>query len=73
VPEVVIEGETALLAAAGNDAELAIHLETLISDSSLRERMGTAARRDVFRRHGLDTMVRRMEERLLQLLAERSA
>jgi glycosyltransferase involved in cell wall biosynthesis len=62
VPEVVAEGETALLAEKGNDLELAAHLRRLIDDAPLRERMGAAARRDAFARHGLETMIDRTEE-----------
>lgn len=68
VPEVVVEGETALLAESGDDAEFGRHLKCLITDAGLREKMGAAARRDVYRRHGLDTMVERMEARMFQLL-----
>jgi glycosyltransferase involved in cell wall biosynthesis len=68
VPEVVKDGETAFLAAEGNDAEFAAHLHRLAADPDLRARMGAAARRDVFERHGLDTMVERMERYLLEQL-----
>jgi glycosyltransferase involved in cell wall biosynthesis len=68
VPEVVVEGETALLATPGRDSELADHLARLIGDRELRETMGAAARRDAFARHGLQTMVERIEERMLTLL-----
>jgi glycosyltransferase involved in cell wall biosynthesis len=71
IPEVVIDGETALLAPEGDDATFAEHLKTLIADGGLRERMGRAARRDVFERHGLDTMVERMETILTTLSANR--
>jgi glycosyltransferase involved in cell wall biosynthesis len=66
VPEVVREGRTALLAAVGDDAEFAAHILRLAGDPDLRARMGAAARRDVFQRHGLDSMVERMERFLLQ-------
>lgn len=65
VPEVVREGKTALLAAQGDDAEFAAHILRLAGDPDLRARMGAAARRDVFERHGLDSMVERMEQFLL--------
>lgn len=68
VPEVVVEGETALLAEPGNDDEFGRHLRRLIGDASLRERMGAAARRDVFARHGLNTMVERMEAQMFRLV-----
>jgi glycosyltransferase involved in cell wall biosynthesis len=62
VPEVVTDGETALLAEKGNDLELAAHLRRLVDDAPLREKMGAAARRDAFARHGLDRMIDRAEE-----------
>jgi glycosyltransferase involved in cell wall biosynthesis len=62
VPEVVAEDETALLAEKGNDLEFAAHLRRLVDDAPLRERMGAAARRDAFARHGLDGMIDRAEE-----------
>jgi glycosyltransferase involved in cell wall biosynthesis len=66
VPEVVREGKTALLAAEGNDAEFADHILKLAGDPDLRAKMGAAARRDVFERHGLDSMVDRMEQYMLE-------
>jgi len=66
VPEVVREGKTALLAAEGNDAEFAAHILRLAGDPNLRAKMGAAARRDVFERHGLDSMVDRMEQYMLE-------
>ncbi|MGD8413521.1 MAG: glycosyltransferase family 4 protein [Candidatus Latescibacterota bacterium] len=66
VPEVVRERKTALLAAEGDDEQFAAHILTLASDPGLRARMGAAARRDVFERHGLDSMVDRMERYLLE-------
>ncbi len=70
IPEVVIDGETALLADEGDDVGMASQLRKLVADPDLREKMGGAARRDVFERHGLDGMVDRMEKQLLQWLAE---
>jgi glycosyltransferase involved in cell wall biosynthesis len=67
VPEVVKHGETALLAGHGDDAGFASHLCRLLEDDELRRRMGDAARRDAFERHGLDAMVERMEQQLLKL------
>ena len=69
VPEVVNDGETALLAA--DDEEFASHLLRLVNDPELRSQMGAAARKDVFERHGLDTMVERAEEMLFRLLENR--
>jgi glycosyltransferase involved in cell wall biosynthesis len=69
IPEVVDDGATALLAPHGDDAAFAAHMHRLISDGDLRTRMGEAARRDVFERHGLDAMVERMERQLWRLIA----
>lgn len=44
VPEVVIHGETGLLANAGDDAALAVAVESLAANVSLRQRMGEAGR-----------------------------
>jgi glycosyltransferase involved in cell wall biosynthesis len=71
VPEVVKDGETALLADVGDDAGLAAHVKRLVADADLRARMGAAARRDAFARHGVDTMVQRIETILLRGLDER--
>jgi len=68
IPEVVVDGETALLADHGDDAGFAEHLRGLIINGERREAMGEAARRDVFERHGLDGMVERMERRLVELV-----
>jgi glycosyltransferase involved in cell wall biosynthesis len=70
VPEVVKDGETALLADEGDDEGMAAQLLRLVGDGDLRARMGEAARRDVFERHGLDLMVDRMETRLLELTSK---
>ena len=44
IPELVVENETGLLFVAGDVAELAARLETLMSNPDLRKRMGVAAR-----------------------------
>jgi glycosyltransferase involved in cell wall biosynthesis len=44
IPEAVHDGETGLLVAPGNVAELASALRTVIENSGLRERMGRAGR-----------------------------
>lgn len=45
VPEVVLQGQTGLLAAAGDDAALADCLLRLVRDAELRRRFGQAGRR----------------------------
>jgi glycosyltransferase involved in cell wall biosynthesis len=71
IPEVVVDGKTALLAPEGDDEAFGTNLKTLISDDELRGEMGRTARRDVFDRHGLDTMVERMEIILKTLAGKR--
>ena len=44
IPEIVIEGETGHLIGVDDYAALTAHLERLILDSSLRQRLGTASR-----------------------------
>jgi len=68
IPEVVRDGETALLAGYGDDEAFAAHLQRLVTDAALRKHMGTLARRDAFARHGLDTMVDGMETILAQVV-----
>ena len=45
MPEVVVEGETSLLAEPGDAASLECALERLIEDPALRQRLGAAGRR----------------------------
>jgi glycosyltransferase involved in cell wall biosynthesis len=71
VPEVVKDGETALLADPGDDAAFAAHIRRLVVDPDLRAGMGEAARRDAFERHSLDAMVDRMDAFLSEMLGER--
>jgi glycosyltransferase involved in cell wall biosynthesis len=47
VPEIVSEGETGLLAAAGDDRELSRHIVRLAADPTLRARFGHRARERV--------------------------
>lgn len=61
VPEVVVDGETGLLAREGDVNELARHLMTLLEDSSLRERMGAAGRAWVERTFKLRTQNDKLE------------
>ncbi|HVP08639.1 MAG TPA: glycosyltransferase [Burkholderiales bacterium] len=49
IPDLVVHGETGLLAAAGDSAQLADRLATLLADDALRERFGRAARERIER------------------------
>ncbi len=55
VPEVMRDGETGLLAPAGDDAALAAALGRLLADAELRARFGAAAVRRVASRHTIAT------------------
>ncbi|MFF4348997.1 glycosyltransferase [Streptomyces sp. NPDC001530] len=61
VHEIIHDGEDGLLAALGNTGELARHLNTLMSDKELRDRMGEAARASI-QRYTEGEIVRRWEE-----------
>jgi glycosyltransferase involved in cell wall biosynthesis len=68
IPEVVRDGETALLAGYGDDAGFAAHLQRLLTDAGLRKHMGAVARRDAFERHGLERMIDGMEAILARII-----
>ncbi|MCJ1677364.1 glycosyltransferase [Streptomyces sp. APSN-46.1] len=61
VREIVAHGEDGLLARLGNTMELAGHLDALMSDRGLRERLGDAAFREV-RRYSSADITDRWEE-----------
>jgi glycosyltransferase involved in cell wall biosynthesis len=56
-PEVVVHGETGLLASAGNADKMADMIVRLLSDPALRGRMGSAGRRRVEQEFGIDRFV----------------
>jgi glycosyltransferase involved in cell wall biosynthesis len=62
VPEIVADGETGLLCAAGDAAAFASALARLLQDVDLRREMGEAAARRVGERHGFATAVARLDE-----------
>lgn len=57
VPEVVLDGETGLLAPSGDDGALAGHLLRLAQDQGLRKRLGRAGRVRAFEMFSEDRMV----------------
>ncbi|MEU8590093.1 glycosyltransferase [Streptomyces sp. NPDC048664] len=61
VREIIRDGEDGLLARHGNTGELARHLVRLMSDETLRDTMGDAARRNV-RRFAPEVVTSRWEE-----------
>lgn len=54
VPEAVIHGETGLLASAGDVEALATHVRALVTNSTLRSRLGQAARAHAVAHHSLE-------------------
>lgn len=60
VHEIIQDGEDGLLARPGNTGELARKLDLLMSDATLRDRMGDAARKNI-RRYGADEIAGRWE------------
>jgi glycosyltransferase involved in cell wall biosynthesis len=65
VPEVVIHGDTGLLAGPGDVAGIAGNLEALLADASLRRRLGARARDAV----STDFDVRANARRLVEIFA----
>ncbi|MFI7098396.1 glycosyltransferase [Streptomyces sp. NPDC050161] len=61
VHEIVQDGEDGLLAAPGNINQLAAHIEALMTDKELRDRLGTTARENV-QRYCTDRITHRWEE-----------
>ena len=67
--EIVRDGETGYLFPVGDEHLLAAHLLNLLRDSSLRKRMGQAARDEVERKHQISTMVNAYSSLYQELLA----
>jgi glycosyltransferase involved in cell wall biosynthesis len=61
VPEVVADGETAILAAPGQISELARATSRLVADRAARVQMGKAGQERARRLFGADVMARRVE------------
>ncbi len=60
-PEMIVEGETGLLAEAGNPADLSQAIRELACDPELRARMGAAGRERVIDHFSLSGMVDKIE------------
>lgn len=54
IPEQIIDGQTGLLVAGCNAAEMAFAIEALLSSDESRRRIGHAAHREASKRYGLD-------------------
>jgi sugar transferase (PEP-CTERM/EpsH1 system associated) len=67
-PEIVRNGRTGFLVAAGGYEEMAATLLALAKDAALRRAIGTAAREDVVRRFSLTAMVGSYEQLYRELL-----
>lgn len=59
IPEIVVEDETGLLAAAGDDEAIAAALRRLLDDGALRTAMGDAGRERVRAEFSVDRMTKR--------------
>lgn len=71
VPEMVIHGETGLLAEPGDPVGLADHLQRLASDTELRNRMGAAGRSRLESIFSLTHTAGQLAERFRPLAGER--
>jgi len=68
VPEVVIDGETGLLAPVGDIATMAAHVVRLLADAGLRARLGAAGRTRAETVFPLEAMVSKYEDLYRRLL-----
>lgn len=68
VPEVVLDGETGLLAPPGDAAAMAEALTRLAADPELRARMGRAAREHVHPKFSIESMIETIEQDYLKHL-----
>jgi colanic acid/amylovoran biosynthesis glycosyltransferase len=73
IPEVVVDGETGLLAPERDSAALAAHLVQLLRDSERRTRMGAAGRRRAERRFSCHAQTRALEGLYLRALSGSAA
>jgi glycogen synthase len=71
-PEILHEGETGLLFAAGDAAGLARQLTRLANEDGLAERLGAAARARVTSDFTLERMVGAIEAHLLEIIGEKA-
>jgi glycosyltransferase involved in cell wall biosynthesis len=57
MPEIVHHGENGYLVAPGDSGALALHLDSLLKDAALRQRLGAAGRHIVLERFAVERMV----------------
>jgi glycosyltransferase involved in cell wall biosynthesis len=72
IPEIAIDGKTALVVPREDVAALAAALGRLLADPALAEHLGSAARERVLARHSLSTMLERMESVFAQVTGNRA-
>ncbi|MGH2516455.1 MAG: glycosyltransferase [Ktedonobacterales bacterium] len=72
VPEIVLDGQTGLLAPAGDAAALAARMLALLTDRALAERLGRAAREHVTANFSTGAMLRHYEDMYTAAAAARS-
>ena len=70
IPEAVVDGETGILVAPRTPAALAGALERLMTDETLRTRMGAAAHARAQAEFGLDRMLDGMEAVFARVVGE---
>lgn len=70
VPLVSIDGETGLTVKAGDSAELAEAMNRLINDDSLRETLGSNAKRRVFEHFDIKTMTANVKNQCKKIMEE---
>ena len=68
VPLVVKNNQTGLLATEGDPKMLAINIERLLADKTLRKDMGTKGRMKVLSQHGIKAAAERLDQVLSKLL-----
>ena len=70
IPEVIQDGKTGMLFEAGDSADLARKLETLILDRVLRQEMGQSGRAHALENFTRDIMVQKIAGVVRSLLEE---
>jgi glycosyltransferase involved in cell wall biosynthesis len=72
IPDVVIEGETGMLAPTGDSAALGRAIASMVSDPTLRNRMGQTGRERMVEGYSLDVQAKRYLALYEDLLGKRS-
>lgn len=72
IADIVLEGETALLADIRDSEQFSDHLLRLVQDDDLRHRLGANSRAHVLRRFGYQRLVKDMSELYQELLEKKN-